>query len=479
MTMIVKDRLLNIIQGQHNSYHELMVFFLDPNVCEYEKEKKSINFLNKELNSLDLQSVEFPADLTQMQPWFLLENQKIGAQYQDYLSRRELGGGREYFHHIGEAFEFLIKIAPIKKVDGAWLYRALQYWNDPVFHELILIYLEELGLGRKKSNHVCIYDDLLRMLGLQDCDFMLEDEYYHHAAVQLALAYAPPELLPEIIGFNLGYEQLPLHLLITNVELGELGIDAKYFNLHITIDNLDSGHAHKAIQVLDKFSNKYKDKDLFFTKLKRGYALNQQGMTSSKIIQNLNTEQMVYKIFKRKAQIGQFIHQDKSQFGHQSINQWLAHPEQIEPFIQHLIEKQWIQLNSDPEHSPFWRMISHEDGKMYGVFSQAERQMIHDWMAGDSSHCSTFLPYDSLINNDQHLHPYLCDYFADSELECLQRRVDQAGNLAYKICKLIPFLAPGVHHKSIGLWSTQKCVEFLFPYLVQQPMAKQGLNSNP
>jgi hypothetical protein len=32
----------------------------------------------------------------------------------------------------------------------------------------------------------------------------------------------------------------------------ELGIDSKYFNLHITIDNIDNGHAYKAIKVIEK-----------------------------------------------------------------------------------------------------------------------------------------------------------------------------------------------------------------------------------
>ena len=64
--------------------------------------------------------------------------------------------------------------------------------------------------------------------------------------IQLALAYNSDQFLPELIGYNLGYEQLPLHLLITAYELNELGIDPYYFTLHVTVDNADSGHARKA-----------------------------------------------------------------------------------------------------------------------------------------------------------------------------------------------------------------------------------------
>jgi hypothetical protein len=58
------------------------------------------------------------------------------------------------------------------------------------------------------------------------------------------------KFLPEVIGFNLGYEQLPLHLLITAYELKELHIDPYYFTLHITVDNADSGHAKQAVDAV-------------------------------------------------------------------------------------------------------------------------------------------------------------------------------------------------------------------------------------
>ena len=58
------------------------------------------------------------------------------------------------------------------------------------------------------------------------------------------------QLLPEVIGFNLGYEQLPLHLLITACERNELGLDPYYFTLHITVDHADTGHAQRAVQAV-------------------------------------------------------------------------------------------------------------------------------------------------------------------------------------------------------------------------------------
>ena len=115
-------------------------------------------------------------------------------------------------------------MAPTKLVDGAWLYGLLQRWDDARFTALIQTYLEELGDGLPEKNHVVLYRKLLASQGCDDWR-ELDDEHFVQGAIQLALAEHAEQFLPEIIGFNLGYEQLPLHLLITSYELTELGVD--------------------------------------------------------------------------------------------------------------------------------------------------------------------------------------------------------------------------------------------------------------
>lgn len=87
-----------------------------------------------------------------------------------------------------------------------------------------------------------IYQKLLAEHDLQDSS-AIDDERYLQGAIQLALGVCGADYLPEVIGYNLGYEQLPLHLLISSYELSELGIDPYYFTLHVTIDNASTGHA--------------------------------------------------------------------------------------------------------------------------------------------------------------------------------------------------------------------------------------------
>ena len=77
------------------------------------------------------------------------------------------------------------------------------------------------GEGAIDKNHVVLYRSLLTRYALDPLDD-LDDALYRQGLVQLALGWNAERFLPEVVGFNLGYEQLPLHLLITAYELNEL-----------------------------------------------------------------------------------------------------------------------------------------------------------------------------------------------------------------------------------------------------------------
>lgn len=468
MPVAVKERLLELFDKNQYSYHDLVEFFLDANISHHDKERKASSFLKKEIQSLELEAY-FPSQINEVQVWLHHHNKAQCNQYQAYLEQRQTGAERYYFKNVAQAFEFLVKVAPVKRVDGSWLYSLVHYWNDPIFRDLIQIYLEELGLGRAKSNHVCVFDDLLLNLGLEHFILDLEDQYYHQPAIQLALAYAPSEFIPEIIGFNLGYEQLPLHLLITNYELNELGINSQYFNLHITIDNFDNGHADLSTKALEKIYNKFKDKQKFMEKVKIGFALNNQGLSSVQIIKNLNLEPLVLKILQRKALVGNVIHNNQCKLNQKTINEWLSTPDSVEAFIDVLIEKKWINLGKDPEESRFWKLISHEEGKMFGVFNSTEKQIIHDWIAG--GYAKKVSPNKRLNSIDSSSDDLVFSYLSDGVLEDLQHQISQTSNLGMKINTLLPYLAPHAHSSDIGLWCTQRFVDDLFPYLSNRTAA--------
>lgn len=462
MPVAVKERLITLLDKNQKNYHDLVKFFLDPSITRHDKEREASIFLRKEIQSIELDP-DFPSEISQVHDWLVKQNKEQCNRYQDYLEKRKTGTERQYFKNVAQAFEFLVKVAPVKQVDGSWLYSIMSYWNDPIFRELIQIYLEELGLGRAQSNHVCIFNDLLLNLGLENFVLDLEDEYYHQPVIQLALAYAPPEFIPEIIGFNLGYEQLPLHLLISNYELNELGINAQYFNLHITIDNFDNGHADLATKALEKIYNKFIDKNNFIDKLKIGFSLNNKGLSSVQIIKNLNLETLVVKILQRKALVGNAIHNDKCKLNQKTINEWLSTPDSVVDFIEVLIEKKWINLGKYPEESRFWHLINHEQGKMFGVFTQTEKQIIYDWIAG--SYSKKIMQNRKLSTAYMPSQHFSISYFSDRAIEDLQEKISQTDNLEININKMLPYLAPHAHYTERGLWCTRNIVDSLFPYL--------------
>ena len=220
------------------------------------------------------------------------------------------------------------------------------------FTSLIQTYLEELGEGQPEKNHVVLYR---KMLASQGCDDWqnLDDDNFVQGAIQLALAEHAEQFLPEVIGFNLGYEQLPLHLLISSYELTELGIDPYYFTLHVTVDNADNGHAKKAIQGLLAAWPQVGDGDEFYRRVINGYRLNDLGASTLSVIGGFDPEQEVMRVLEKKAGVGQFVHSDYCRFDGRTVNQWLAEPELIPQFIETLQRRSWIKRHEDPQNSRF------------------------------------------------------------------------------------------------------------------------------
>jgi hypothetical protein len=174
-------------------------------------------------------------------------------------------------------------------------------------------------------------------------------------------------------------------------------------------------------------------------------------------------EPLVLKILQRKALVGNVIHNNQCKLNQKTINEWLSTPDSVEAFIDVLIEKKWINLGKDPEESRFWKLISHEEGKMFGVFNSTEKQIIYDWIAG--GYFKKESPNKRLNSIDSSSDELVFSYLSDGVLENLQHQISQTSNLGMKINKLLPYLAPHAHSSEIGLWCTQRFVDDLFPYL--------------
>ena len=337
-------------------------------------------YLREQLAATDALESDLPTDLDDISDWIVHNTAVVGEQYRDYLQSRKAGGARRYFSNKSHALYFLKSVAPTKLVDGAWLYGLVPHWNDARFTALIRIYLEELGDGVPDKNHVLLYK---RLLATHGCDRWenLSDDHYVQGVLQLALARHAGNFLPEIIGFNLGYEQLPLHLLICAYELNELGIDPTYFTLHVTVDNADTGHARKALEGLVESMPRIGDRNDFMARVVRGYKLNMLGAGTNSVIAEFDIEREVVALFAEKSAVGKEAHSDYCRIGGRAVNDWLSEPAQIPAFLDALVERDWIRRGQDPQNSRFWRLLQGERAEMFGVFSAYEKQVIHDWIA--------------------------------------------------------------------------------------------------
>jgi len=231
---------------------------------------------------------------------------------------------------------------------------------------------------------VLLYRKLLERHGLNPLHG-LPDGFYTQGVLQLALGWNAGEFLPEVIGFNLGYEQLPLHLLITAYELNELGIDPYYFTLHITVDNADSGHAQRAVQAVLDTLPRFGDSAGFWQRVQRGSRLANAGTGTTEVIAGFDMGREVEAIFSRKRMTGQGAHSDYCRVAGRSINDWLAQPDGIPAFLAALEQAGWIKRDAPVFESRFWQLLQGDKAEMFGVFSPYELQVIHDWIRGDAS----------------------------------------------------------------------------------------------
>lgn len=364
--------------GAHGPWQRIYRQLLDEPVSGHPVARQ---FIEQCLDEAHRLPCDLPPCAQALPAWSLQHSQAVTADYAAYLAGRRAGQGPRYFTCHAHALHFLRSVAPTKLVDGAWLYGTLPHWRDNRLYPLVRTYLEELGDGVPAQNHVCLYR---RLLATQGCDDLhdLDDALYRQGAIQLALGLLADDYLPEVIGYNLGYEQLPLHLLISAFELNELGIDPYYFQLHVTIDNSASGHAAKAVQSVLENLPRIGDADAFYRRVMRGYCLNDLGVGSTAVIAGFDLERELLLMLERKRSVASQVHSDYCRIEGRTVNQWLGGDGGVAGFLDALQRHGWIRRDRDPATSRFWRLVQGEGASMFGVFSPYERHLLHDWIAG-------------------------------------------------------------------------------------------------
>jgi hypothetical protein len=440
------------------------------------------SFLDRCLANASALPVDLPGDPAQLDSWSQRHVLDVGAAYQQYLARRKAGAPRQYFASKAAALYFLRAVAPTKLVDGAWLFGVLPRWQDVAFHGLIRTYLEELGDGVADKNHVAIYQQLLATHG---CDQWqdLSEEHFDQGAIQLALAAAADDFLPELIGYNLGYEQLPLHLLITSYELNELGIDPYYFTLHVTVDNGSNGHAHKAIASLQAMLARADDPHGFYQRVLNGYRLNDLGACTTSVIASFDIDQELQRLLADKAIIGKDMHSDYCRIEGKAVSAWLEQPEAIGEFLDAMTRAGWIKRGEDAAQSRFWGLVSGPRAEMFGVFSPYELQVLRDWIeqAPDGATATRRAP--SFRARQRNLRDLAGSADArpsttrgvirhwdqaandggsgQNALRAFEQQVAECGGKEAAMALLGAAIAPSKHHTPVGMMATRMFAQLL------------------
>ncbi|GIK05078.1 hypothetical protein Aspvir_009177 [Aspergillus viridinutans] len=340
----------------------------------------------------------------------------VTRQYHQYISRRQSGGPRELFQNQQAAEDWLREIAPLKLVDGAWLGHlnkiTMPFSLRQIVKKTWQVFTEELGNGNRDQHHVKIFEELLGVfepnLPSPTTKAILHPRYrlgslkYWRAAVaQLLVSLFPHEFLPEILGFNMHFESLQLDTLQAAKELPEVGLNASYFLLHVSIDNSHSGHAAMAMEsAADYIRHVAETEDemaaaVAWKRIQAGYIFSewqfQKGNQATNILARLNDdsydrlESRVVEIFGSKIQAAHRLHcGSRVKIGKRSLTDWLD-PEAFSSeawqreFTRCLSTcKPWI-YPGDSQRSKLVQELQW-GGKMYGSFTKSELETLGLWI---------------------------------------------------------------------------------------------------
>ncbi|KAJ9625680.1 hypothetical protein H2203_004441 [Taxawa tesnikishii (nom. ined.)] len=339
-------------------------------------------------------------------------------KWEEYNVRRRAGAPRDMFKDEEEAKWWLKQAAPVKYVDGAWLGHINKIstpfaWRRAT-KDAWQVMSEELGDGDLDKNHVKVYRDLMEEInaGIPEGDShdfihprhdLDQPRVWKAAIAQLLVSLFPHEFLPEILGFNMSYEGLPLHLMKTVKELDELKLNSYYFVLHIAIDNADSGHSKMAMEAAIEYIEHERSiggedaAQQAWRRVQAGIIL-ADGLPTTPESPSLKKpavdsfprnerEAEVVKIFQSKAPVAHKIHcSSRLKIGRHSLVDWLepnafASKQWQMDFLEDLSNmKPWVR-KGDSYNSRLIRELSWE-GKMFGSFTQTEVDAVKRWIDG-------------------------------------------------------------------------------------------------
>ncbi|KAJ5655086.1 hypothetical protein N7490_002089 [Penicillium lividum] len=363
-------------------------------------------------------------DQVLLESFLAAEHDNTLHQWEAYNRRRSLGSGPELFASRDAANNWLKQNAPVKYVDGAWLGHVNRITTPFALRGITKaawqVLSEELGDGDLQKHHVYVYQRLLDSVGihLPDADSaefvdrshgMINTRVWKAAVAQLLISLFPNEFLPEILGFNLHYEQLTLDTLKATKELPEFKISGYYFLLHISIDNADSGHTAMALATVTRYMELVNKLGLMnvqeaWRRIQAGYVLSKTLGEDFSYEENVSTdptiaavkepsseydngtltmqESEIINMLLPKANVSRKIHcTSQIRVGERTLKDWLS-PDSWRTrgdFIEALADANpWVR-RGDSSKSTLIKELSW-GGKMFGAFTDTQVSRLRAWI---------------------------------------------------------------------------------------------------
>ena len=189
----------------------------------------------------------------------------IHDQHEDQAAKFDASG--EYLvPPRAELIDLIVQGGLRALIDGAWLqgFTDYQHASSDVGHLLYQIYWDELGNGDLPINHPVLYRELLEDMGVH-LPHVTTPEFaqwpgfremsFEVPVYWLTISRFPRTFLPETLGLNLAEELFGVGGSLRQTQLGlrRHGFKTLFYDIHITIDNVASGHSAWAVDAIGNY----------------------------------------------------------------------------------------------------------------------------------------------------------------------------------------------------------------------------------
>jgi hypothetical protein len=293
-----------------------------------------------------------------------------------------------------DVLEWMLQMAPFNQTDGAWLRTIAPVGPmNEVEALLFSIYSDEIGAGDPERNHANMYTELLHSVDIDLPDIRSRDYAEHPDIVdaaytlplfQLVVSQFPQDYFPELLGMTQYLEWSSVELRSQVLLNRHFGLDARFYEMHVAIDNATAGHGAMAKRAVQRYLEQARvdlgDEAMQaqWARVWTGYVAfattgNLGQEVADKLKRRISPDERVVAMIRDRAPKARLNHGTR-RLGGGLLNDLFADPAAL---MSALVSSGRI-VPGDPDRSSFFELVS-ADGPMYRVFTDAEIAVWRDW----------------------------------------------------------------------------------------------------